>query len=57
MTLNLSTCVWKLSSHSNVVNDSNFLGYDAAWIDIGANISEQFVTSIYHGDGQQHSQY
>ena len=46
-----------LTSHSNVVNDSNFLGYEAAWIDIDANISEQFATSIYHGAGQQHSQY
>lgn len=57
MTLNLSTGVWKLSSHNNVVNDSRFLEYDAAWIDIGANIQEQFATSIYHGDGQQHYQY
>ena len=57
MTLNLSTGVWKLSSHINVVNYSSFLGYDAVWIDTGANISVQFATSIYHGDGQQHSQY
>lgn len=28
-----------LSSRSNVVNNSRFLGYDAAWIDIGAYIS------------------
>ena len=30
--------------------------HDASWIDIDTNISEQFATSIYHGDGQQHSQ-